>query len=181
MAIASRLHGDIKCVLPAVISGGGQVKLSIDSKLVSSQMGGQNCHADIQFQDGTVWIARLRLEEPTVPPHETQKKILASEVGTLQFLAQTSLPVPKVFYHTLDESEIGHPFVIMEKMPGRSLQWSVSSTQQKTKVIDQLVDVFLKLEKHPFPATGSLSKDGLVGPFAQSHMFVKQSQSIWAC
>lgn len=68
--------------------------------------------------------------------------------------------------------------MLMEKLPGKPLQWSNASAQQKTKVTEQLVDVSLELEKHPFPATGSLSQGGSVGPFAQSHMFVSPSQLL---
>lgn len=151
---------------------------AINTRMVSNQMGGQNCHLDVQFEDGTVWIARLRLEEPTVLPRETQEKILASEVATLHFLARTNLPTPRVFYHSLEPSKIGCPFMLMEKMAGSPLQWSKCSAQQRTKVMKQLVEIFLELEKHPLRATGSLTEDGLVGPFAQSHTFSTPSSSL---
>jgi len=44
--------------------------------------------------------------------------------------------------------------------------------------MEQLVDVFLELEKCPLTKTGSLMASGLVGPFAQSHMFTSPSESI---
>jgi hypothetical protein len=56
--------------------------------------------------------------------------------------------------------------MLMEKMTGSPLQWSKCSAQQRTKVMEQLVEVFLELEKHPLRATGSLTEDGIVGPFA---------------
>ena len=176
--IASHLYGNVACALPAVDTGSEQERPVVDSRLVSDQMGGQNCHLDIRFDDGTVWIARLRLEEPTIPPHATQEKILSSEVATLHFLAHTTVPAPKVFYYTTEQNEIGTPFLLMEKMPGKPLEWSECSAQQRTKVMAQLVDMFLELEKHPLPATGSLSGSGLVGPFVQSHVFLSPSKSI---
>ncbi|KAF2766353.1 hypothetical protein EJ03DRAFT_345192 [Teratosphaeria nubilosa] len=147
--------------------------------LVAQQMGGQNCHLDISFEDGVVWIARLRLEEPTVPPFGTRQRIFASEVNTLRFLAQTSVPVPEVFYYTSEPRLIGTPFMLMEKMPGEPLQWSEATAQQRTKNLEQLVDVFLELEKYPLPATGSLSSEtGRIGQYAQARLFATPSRSI---
>jgi hypothetical protein len=177
VTIASEVRAGIRCTLPAV-SGNGIIEPAIDARMVSDQMGGQNCHLDVQFEDGIVWIARLRLGEPTVPPRETQEKILASEVATLRFLARTNLPAPRVFYHSLEPSKIGYPFMLMEKMAGSPLQWSKCSAQQRTKVMEQLVEIFLELEKHPLRATGSLTDDGMVGPFAQIHTFSTPSLSL---
>lgn len=120
--IASRLRGGVRCRLPAFVESG---RPPVEE--ISSQTGGQNCNLDIQFDDGETWIARLPLEEPTVLPLETREKILASEVSTLQFLSQTNLPVPRVFFHSSTASEVGPPFVLMEKLPGKPLQWSDSS------------------------------------------------------
>nr|POF06964.1 hypothetical protein CFP56_31588 [Quercus suber] len=179
IAVASRHREGLPCNLPAVRPQNGGTDLTIDSRLVADQMGGQNCHLDIYFEDGVVWIARLRLEEPTVPPLETQRMLFSSEVDTLRFLARTKVPVPKVYYHTFERSVIGAPFVLMEKISGKPLDWSRATAQQRTKVMQQLVDVFLELERYPLPATGSLSSEfGLVGPFAQTRMFSTASQSI---
>lgn len=95
-AIANRLHGNRHCTLPAVDSNSADERTSIDWKLASDQTGGQNCNLNICFEDGTEWIIRLRLEEPTVPPRAVQQRISDSEVHTLQFLARTNLPIPKI-------------------------------------------------------------------------------------
>jgi aminoglycoside phosphotransferase (APT) family kinase protein len=172
--IASNLRKGIHCTIPAADAGNG----TIDLELVSDQMGGQNCHLDVDFDDDIKWIARLRLQGPTVPPQETQRKTLASEVNTLRFLETTNIPAPKLYSHSLESDEIGSPFILMEKMPGRPLQWYGSSAQQKTRIMTQLVDIFLELEKHPLTATGSLCEGGIVGPFAQIHTFSVPSQSL---
>ncbi|EJP67506.1 hypothetical protein HC256_009227 [Beauveria bassiana] len=45
---------------------------------ISAMMGGQNCHAEIMFKDGVVWLARFRLSSPTSPPqHELEKEELS--------------------------------------------------------------------------------------------------------
>ncbi|KAH0371702.1 hypothetical protein KCU65_g1846, partial [Aureobasidium melanogenum] len=177
-SIATRLHDNVACYIPALLDAGEQAVPSAESKQILDQTGGQNCNLDICFADGVVWIARLRLEEPTVLPRDAQATISISGVATLKFLARTNIRVPQVYHHSSDESEIGTPYMLMEKLPGRPLQWSNASAQQKTKVMEQLADIFLELEKHPFSATGSLSQGGLVGPFARSHMFVSPSKSL---
>jgi aminoglycoside phosphotransferase (APT) family kinase protein len=177
-SIATRLHDNIPCYIPAFLDVSEQAVPDAESKQILDQTGGQNCNLDICFTDGVVWIVRLRFEEPTVLPHDAQATISISAVETLKFLARTNIRTPEVFHHSCDASEIGTPYMLMEKLPGKPLQWSDASAQQKTKVMEQLVDVFLELERHPFPATGSLSQGGSVGPFAQGHMFMSPSKSL---
>ncbi|KAI4843019.1 hypothetical protein E4T44_06979 [Aureobasidium sp. EXF-8845] len=171
---ASSLHSNVPCYIPAASLEFEQTVPDI----VLDQTGGQNCNLDIRFEDGIVWMVRIRVEEPTVLPRDAQAIISKSEVETLKFLARTNIRVPEIFHHCSDESEIGTPYMLMEKLSGKPLNWVDASTRQKTKIMEQLVDVFLELEKHPFPATGSLFEGGLVGPFAQSHMFVSPSESL---
>ena len=178
ISIATRLHNHIPCYIPALQNDAAQEAPDAKSERILDQTGGQNCNLDICFDDGVVWIARLRFEEPTVLPPEAQAAISMSEVETLKFLAQNNIRVPKVFHHSFDKREIGTPFVLMEKLPGKPLEWSNASAQQKTKVMKQLADMFLELEKYPFLETGSLSQSGLVGPFAQGHLFVSPSESL---
>ncbi|KAI4726112.1 hypothetical protein E4T49_06137 [Aureobasidium sp. EXF-10728] len=177
-SIATHLNSDVPCHIPASLDDSGQTIPNAASEEISDQTGGQNCNLDIRFDDGTVWIVRLRFEEPTVLPRDAQAVVFASEVETLKFLARTNIRVPEVFHYSFDDKEIGTPYMLMEKLPGKPLQWSDASAQQKTKVMEQLANVFLELEKHPFPATGSLSQDGKVGPFAQGHMFLSPSKSL---
>jgi len=69
--------------------------------------------------------------------------------------------------------------MIMEEIPGTPLQWFEASPQQRTNILEQLVEVFLELERYPFTATGSLSSEtGEIGPFAQPRLFSTPSQSI---
>jgi aminoglycoside phosphotransferase (APT) family kinase protein len=148
--------------------------------MVMSQMGGQNCHVDIKFDDGVVWIARFRLDnDPTLPPRATQEKIFASEVATLRFLSNTTVPVPAVFYASFEDKGIGSPVVLMQKLAGKALQWYNASVQQKTKIMEQLANIFIELQRHPFSSSGSLISGGeQVGPFAQVPMFSTPAQSL---
>lgn len=44
----------------------------------------------------------------------------------------------------------------MEKLDGNFLDWEAATPQQREKVMQQLVDMFLEIEKHPLKAMGSL-------------------------
>lgn len=152
----------------------GQGNLNVGAIL--SQTGGQNCNIDIRFQDGIVWLARIRLDDPLLPPKPTQAYITLSEVLTLKYLESTGVPVPKVFHFANESSEnlVGVPFLLMEKIKGAPLMWDMTTPSQRTKILDQLTDVLLALEKYPSRSTGSIVAShgsSKIGGFAQSQLF----------
>lgn len=119
---ASRARGeDISCRIPAlddhIDDPAGRLSL------VSSQCGGQNCHLDVEFADGVTWIARIRLDDPMLPPPDIQARIFLSEVATLTFLAGTKVPAPHVYGSALEspKNPVGTSYVFMEKLAGRPL------------------------------------------------------------
>ena len=48
----------------------------------------------------------------------------------------------------------------MEKVEGEPLDWQRATSSQKEKVMQQLVDIFLEIEKHPFDTIGSIMAAG---------------------
>lgn len=159
----------------------GQGNLNVEA--IWNQTGGQNCNIDIQFQDGVVWLARIRLDDPLLPPKPTQAYISLSEVYTLKLLESTSVPVPKVYYFASEFSEnfIGVPFLLMEKMKGAPLKWNTTTPSQRTKVLEQLTDILLALEKYPSSSTGSiLASNGSskICGFAQPQLFESPSAPL---
>jgi len=177
-AAASRAREGVPCRVPALADS---VNRDDRLALVSLRCGGQNCHVDVDFADGVTWIARIRLADPLLPPPATQARITLSEVATLQFLSQTKVPAPKVYAYSLEspENPVGVSYQLMEKLPGTPLDWRQATSEQQDKVMEQLADVYLQLEQHPLPLTGSLfpapdAPDGSglkVGPFAQVPCF----------
>ena len=149
---------------------------NLDLQIVLSQTGGQNCNLDVHFEDGVVWLARIRLDDPLLPPKPTQAYIFLSEVSTLKQLESIDVPTPKVFHFETESREVGVPFVLMEKMKGVPLTWDTTTSTQRTKILEQLADIFLALEKHPFNSTGSMfssngSNTNAICGFAQSQLF----------
>ena len=70
-----------------------------------SVMGGMNHHVEIRFEDGVKWLARIRRFNATSPPSELRDHILRSEVATMKFLEQTSVPAPKVHDFALETAD----------------------------------------------------------------------------
>ncbi|KAJ8060931.1 hypothetical protein OCU04_010011 [Sclerotinia nivalis] len=69
VSVASKIRGGIPCRAPILSDN---INLESRLKLASSQCGGQNFHLGIEFDDGVRWIARIRLQDPLLPPFEVQ-------------------------------------------------------------------------------------------------------------
>jgi aminoglycoside phosphotransferase (APT) family kinase protein len=133
-------------------------------------MGGMNYHIEIKFEDGISWLARIRRFNATSPPPDLQHYIMRSEVATLQFLSKTNVPSPRVFDYNFETANcIGVEYILMEKLPGKSLGWSLTTPEQRKKIISQLADIYVELKAFPFDSMGSLEQPGTdhVGPFAR--------------
>ena len=165
-ARASQLRQGIPCSVPP---------LRYDKATRSSVMGGMNYHIEVRFHDGVVWLARVRRFNATSPPPALRDYIIRSEVATLMFLQdETGVPAPKVYDYALEgpHNPVGVGFILFEKIPGKSLRWSVANQEQRTKVMDQLADAFIELSKHTFDRLGSLDTPGgsHVGAFARESL-----------
>ncbi|KAG6220378.1 hypothetical protein E4U26_006672 [Claviceps purpurea] len=146
-------------------------------------MGGQNCHAEITFEDGVVWLARFRIVSVIAPPPEVRDYILQSEALTLQFLERhTRVPCPRVFDWACESdptNTIGVGYILMEKLNGTSLIWQKATAAQKEKIVRQYAEIMLELERHPFDKLGSLiatagirSGEAIEGPAVESQIQV---------
>lgn len=63
---------------------------------LAARMGGQNCHAEVVFADGVVWLARFRLAGPGAPPPAVRDYVLRSEAATMGFLQRhIRVPAPR--------------------------------------------------------------------------------------
>ncbi|KAB8210694.1 hypothetical protein BDV34DRAFT_209340 [Aspergillus parasiticus] len=162
---ASYSSNGITCSLPQ--------PLLDDRSARSSVMGGMNYHIEILFNDGVQWLARIRRFNATSPPPDLRDYIMRSEVETLQFLSKTKVPAPKIFDYGLHrQTPVGVGYILMEKLPGKLLRWSLASPEQRRKVMDQLADIYILLESLPFDNMGSLDRPGTdhIGPFARESL-----------
>jgi len=143
-----------------MLRGGIPCTVELSRKSLSAMMGGQNCHAEVIFQDNVKWLARFRLVKTSSPPLEVRDWILRSEAATMLYLQQhTCIPTPKVFDWACESdprNTLGFGYILMEMLDGKPLDWQQATVQQKEKVMQQLADIFLEIEKHPFQKKGSL-------------------------
>ncbi|KAJ6789214.1 hypothetical protein PWT90_10435 [Aphanocladium album] len=160
--LCRKINGAELCVRASSLRGEPRVpcKIDISAKNLSQMMGGQNCHADVTFDDGVVWIVRFRLFGPISPPTHVRDYVLQSEAATMKFLnLHTKIPAPRVFDWASEadpSNSVGIGYILMEKLQGRPLDWQTATAPQKTKVVNQLADILLEIEKHPFDKLGSL-------------------------
>jgi aminoglycoside phosphotransferase (APT) family kinase protein len=142
-----------------MLRGGILSTIELSRKKLAAMMGNQNCHAEITFQDNVKWLARFRLARTSPPPWEVRDWILRSEAATMTYLQQhTRIPVPGIFDWACD-SDPGNPlgvgYILMEELDGKPLDWQAATPAQREKVMQQLVDTFLEIEK------ASLSSNGI--------------------
>ncbi|OAR01785.1 hypothetical protein LLEC1_07222 [Akanthomyces lecanii] len=182
-AAASAARHHVPCRIPALEDS---TDASAQVERAAEKCGGQNCNLDVVFDDGVAWMARIRLCHTLLPPDAVQRYFCLSEVATLQFLARTKVPAPKVYAYEVDpRNPVGVAYILMEKLPGMALDWKGANESQRAHVMSQLVDTQLELEKHPLPRAGSLilseatveSREEIrVGPYAQLPCFVTPEQ-----
>ncbi|KAK8008292.1 hypothetical protein PG991_010843 [Apiospora marii] len=146
----------------SLLRNGTPCTADLSPKALAAMMGGQNCHAVLEFEDGVKWIARFRPEQVTSPPPAVRDYILRSEVATMLFLQERcpGVPSPEVYDWACEadpENEIGLGYILMQKMEGKVLKWETATREQRDKVLGQLVDIYLELERHPFTSMGSLT------------------------
>lgn len=163
---ASRIRPGITCHISP---------LTYDPSTRNEVMGGMNFHIRIIFEDGVKWLARIRRTNATSPPPAIRDYIVRSEVASLHFLETVNIPTPKIMHYALEgaeANEVGVGYMLMEELPGKSLIWPRATKEQKCKVIDQLADFAIELQKHPFNKFGSLDQPGTdhVGPIAKEEV-----------
>jgi hypothetical protein len=143
-----------------MLRGGISCTVDLSRKSLSAMMGNQNCHAEITFDDNVKWLARFRLARTSSPPREVRDWIIRSEAATMTYLQRhTCIPTPKIFDWACEydpENLLGVDYILMEKLDGKALNWQAATPQQKEKVMQQLVDISLEIDRHPFEAIGSL-------------------------
>ena len=66
-------------------------------------------------------------------------------------------------------------------MKGAPLKWDMTTSDQRTKILEQLTDIFLTLEKYPFSSIGSMfpsNESTTIRGFAQSQLFETPSAPL---
>lgn len=97
----------------------------------------------------------MRVTLPVDPHNKTN-----SEVATISFVRQnTDIPVPRIFAHDdMRVSRIGFEWILMELLPGKSLnsRWRKMSEEDKVMVVKQIAGVQAQLFHHRLSGIGNL-------------------------
>ncbi|KAI0105193.1 hypothetical protein F4776DRAFT_647632 [Hypoxylon sp. NC0597] len=173
--VASRTNGGQPCkALPKYTSGGTSL-----ARL-------------LEFQDGTYWVARVQLLEPTL---ETSRR-LQNEVDTITLLkTNTRAPVPRIFaFNHGDMHTAGSAFVLLELLPGNSAMdeadgyhrtdWGLIPLQYRQTFYRSMAAAHVQIASARLPLIGTVSRDadgnftvgpipGIGGPFDTAASFIR--------
>ncbi|KAJ7176650.1 hypothetical protein C8R46DRAFT_1029955 [Mycena filopes] len=125
--------------------------------LVQIAYGGYNSILAVTFTDGTDVLVRMAGSYHIKKPlsDELATRVFESEVATVKYLAaNTSLPIPKIYYANSDPAEAGARLMIIET---------------KLHLVAQWASMQAELSAQKFDAIGCLtSATGTVGPLLPS-------------
>ncbi|PHH91958.1 hypothetical protein CDD83_9597 [Cordyceps sp. RAO-2017] len=113
--------------------------------------------------DGSVTLV-LRVAGRHIPRTKT-----ANEVAVMRWLrrnAAGAVPVPAVVrFDASDDNPLGHEFVLVERVPGRSVDtmYAGLDDEAKARLVEQLTDVVVELAAHRWTHVGGLHIDDATG------------------
>jgi aminoglycoside phosphotransferase (APT) family kinase protein len=130
-------------------------------------VGGFNVALTVRFDDGAEWIVKTPKEVD-----ETTAGRLESEVATLKFLQKTgSSLIPRVYsYSVTADNPMRTPFIIMQKLPGVTLNRALSRGLDRHGVhrtLEGLAQFGKVLQQHPFRQIGSLYLDSYTDAYRE--------------
>ncbi len=90
----------------------------IDGDLSASLIAGGKSNLTYEVTDGTSWwiVRRPPLGHVQATAHD-----MGREYTAMSALADTGVPVPRTYAHCADDSVLGAPFYVMERVDGRRL------------------------------------------------------------
>lgn len=97
----------------------------------------------------------LKVTNPLWPVRKT-----LNEVTVISHVSKTTkIPVPAVVAYSLSREELGYEYILMERIPGRSLAsiFDTLAKQDQIKYLDQLVEIVQQLFSVQFQEIGGFS------------------------
>ncbi|KAJ6590412.1 kinase-like domain-containing protein [Mycena vulgaris] len=123
--------------------------------------------------DGHQWSGQdvvLRVARETIPKTKTE-----NEMALLNTLHASGIPVPEVVFFSSDsKNPLQYEYNCLQRISYPSLAdiWTTLSSSQLDHVLDQFVDIFIKLFSADVPPNhGSLALDGRSGPVIEETMW----------
>ncbi|CEJ59945.1 hypothetical protein PMG11_08543 [Penicillium brasilianum] len=129
-------------------------------------MGCANYHARIRFTDNSsVWLIRVPRMNSSIPEALVNYLIRSEYATLLKCLETTKVPAPRAFDYGIvgdNQNQVGVSYILMEEMPGKT--WNqqgprgkrFADEKDKERIWNGLADILIELNRHLFPAAGSL-------------------------
>ena len=129
--------------------------------------GSKNLVIEAVFNDGVVWIARIRLSREL---SANEVASMESEIYVMRTIrVRTKVPVPEVYaWGSGTDNVFRAPFILMEGVPGRNFCNDPSFGAIKYKVLDQMASIMVQLSLIRFPAIGSFRSNGELAPIVMN-------------
>ena len=123
-------------------------------------------------RDGGEWVLR-RPPRPPLPPsaHDVLREALL-----LRALEGTDVRVPKVLATCDDESLLGVPFYVMERVEGVVLSAELPDGMQPERIGDELVDALVEVHAADWQACGL---EGFGKPTGYLERQVRRFSGLW--
>ena len=132
-------------------------------------------HSNVTYlirRDGGEWVLR-RPPRPPLPPsaHDVLR-----EARLLRALEATAVRVPKVLATCEDESLLGVPFYVMERVEGIVLSDELPAGMQPERICDELVDALVEVHAVDWQACGL---EGFGKPTGYLERQVRRFTGLW--
>jgi hypothetical protein len=153
----------------------------------SFNTGGTHVVFQLRFEDGGVWLVRIRFPGCELEGHkcvggfgsfQRAADEMGSELATMAVVKQrTSLPVSAVYLYNLSaDNVLSAPYMMIEKMPGETLERKLyrdgAIYLHQIRSIEAQVHNFMReLGDIRYHQIGRLSLDGKIGPFMPGSPF----------
>jgi aminoglycoside phosphotransferase (APT) family kinase protein len=133
-------------------------------------------HSNVTFELSTGLVLRRPPRGPLPPSaHDVLR-----EARLLQALEQTRVRVPKVLAICGDESVIGAPFYLMERVQGAvvtdSLPGALDTPQQRARIADELIEALVELHAVDWRASGL---EGFGKPTGYLERQLRRFSGLW--
>jgi aminoglycoside phosphotransferase (APT) family kinase protein len=145
----------------------------IDGDLSASLIAGGKSNLTYEVTDGTSWwiVRRPPLGHVQATAHD-----MGREFTAMSALADTGVPVPRTYAHCADESVLGAPFYVMERVEGvayrRAAELDELGTERTAAIAGRLVEVLAALHAVDPQAVG-------LGEFGRPRGFLERQVRRW--
>jgi hypothetical protein len=162
--------------IPALLEAASNVRqtsVAVDVIKSGIDQGSYNVIIPITFGDGKIWAARI--------PRAGKESWMTVGIGNLMLLRKIcpQIPAPCLKGVSLQETDVGPPYVFMDWINGHPLQWTPTAPARNHRrvLLDGLAACFLDLWSSPVYHPGIALT---ACPFQGDDLLIPRTASTWA-